>query len=448
MARLRGSPTSLLGHMVQNAGANLLMPLSSVITGPLLARALDPSGRGAMAALLVPISLANLLFTLGLPETLAFHVARRRIDRRGAIVVSLVGGALAGLVSTAVLWAITPMLLRNYPDQQTAFRFLSLTLPLSLTFAAGRGIVQGRRRFELVAYERFTGVVLRLALLVLLLLVGLLTPLSAAWVTVLSAIVGSLFLLRCFFGRSAPVEEPARYRTVSQFAATAAIATFGSVLVLRLDQTLMTPLTSPEQLGFYAVAVSLAELPFALALAARDVVTTVAADTHDPGYSAMVSRRALLIVVPLSLVGVALAPFAIPLLFGDPFRPAVPMTQILFVGTFASTISVILSGGLLSTGRPALPAIVMTAGAVLTVPALFLLVPRWGGVGAAVATTTTYVVVGVLTAVIFARVARLPLRQCWFPDRADVDAVMVGARRLTSRRPASENADERNHEGA
>ena len=162
------------------------------------------------------------------------------------------------------------------------------------------------------------------------------------------------------------------------------------------------------------------------------------------GYGTSLAMLALLIVVPLSLVGVALAPFAIPLLFGDPFRPAVPMTQILFVGTFASTISVILSGGLLSTGRPALPAIVMTAGAVLTVPALFLLVPRWGGVGAAVATTTTYVVVGVLTAVIFARVARLPLRQCWFPDRADVDAVMVGARRLTSRRPASE----RNHEGA
>lgn len=434
MARLRGSPASLLGHMVQNAGANLLMPLSSLITGPLLARTLDPSGRGAMAALLVPISLANLLFTLGLPESLTYHVARRRINRRAAIVVSLVGGALAGLVSTGVLWVITPMLLRNYPDQQTAFRILSLTLPLSLTFAAGRGVVQGRRRFELVALERFTGVVLRLALLVLLVLVGLLTPLSAAWVTVLSAIVGSLSLLPCFFGRSAPVDRPAGYGTVSRFAATAAIATFGGVLLLRLDQTLMTPLTTPEQLGFYAVAVSLAELPIALALAARDVVTTVAADTQDVGYSAMVSRRAVLIVVPLCLAGIVLAPIAIPLLFGEPFRPAVPITQILFVGTFVSTISLILSGGLLSAGHAALRSIVMTTGAVLTVPALLLLVPRWGGIGAAVATTTTYVVVGVLTVAVFARVAAMPLRRCWLPDRGDVDAVVSGARRLVSNR--------------
>ena len=438
MARLLRSPASLLGHMVQNAGANLLMPLSSLITGPLLARALDPSGRGSMAALVVPISLANQVFTLGLPEALTFYVARRRIDRRGALVVSLVGGPLVGIVSAGLLWAVTPVLLRNYPDQQTAFRILSLTLVLSLTFAGIRGVVQGRRRFDLVAYERFAGVVLRLALLVLLVFAGLLTPLSAAWVTVLSAIVGSLLLLRCFFGTSAPVDDPVRYRSLSRFAATVAIGTFGGVLVLRLDQTLMTPLTSAEQLGFYAVAVSLAELPTALALAARDVVTTVTADTNEVGYTAMVARRALLIVVALSLVGIMLAPIAIPLLFGEPFRPAVPMAQILFVGTAAITISMILSGGLLGSGRPALMSIIQTGGAVLTIPALFLLVPRWGGVGAATATTTTYGVVGVLTAVVFARVAGLPLRQCWLPNGGDVQAVMAGARRLVSRQITEE----------
>lgn len=438
MARGGRSPASLRGHMVQNTGANLLMPLSSLITGPLLARALDPSGRGAMAVLLVPISLANLLFTFGLPESLTFHVARHRIDRQGAIVVSFVGGTLAGLVSTGALWAITPTLLRNYPEEQTAFRILALTLPLSLTFAAMRGVVQGRRRFELVAYERFTGVVLRLLVLVLLVSVGLLTAQSAAWVTVLTAIVGSLVLLRCFFGASAPVDEPAGYFKVSRFAATTAIATFGGALVLRLDQTMMAPLTSPEQLGFYAVAVSLAELPLALALAARDVVTTVAADTDDPGYPAMVARRALLIVVPLSLAGVALAPMAIPLLFGDPFRPAVPMAQILFIGTIASTMAMILSGGLLSAGRPALMSIVMAAGATLTVPLLLVFVPFWGGIGASVATVTAGVVVTMLITRIFAHVAGLPLRKCWLPERGDVEAVVSGIQRLALHRGRQE----------
>jgi O-antigen/teichoic acid export membrane protein len=434
MAKLVGSPVSLLGHMAQNAGANLLMPLSSIITGPLLARALGPSDRGAMAALLVPISLANLLFTFGLPESLTFHVARRHIDRRGVITISLVGGALAGILSTGILWAITPMLLRNYPDQQTAFRVLSLTLPLTLTFAAVRGVVQGRRRFELVAYERFTGVALRLTLLVLLVIAGLLTPLSAATVTVLAAIVGSLFLVRCFFGRSAPVDKPAGFAAMSRFGALAAIATVGGVLMLRLDQAIMAPLTSPEQLGFYAVAVSVAELPLALALAARDVVTTVAADTQDPRYSAMVSRRTSLIIVPLSLIGIGLAPFVIPLLFGDPFGQAVPMTQILLLGTVASASATILSGGLLSAGRPALRSVVMAAGAVVTIPVLFLLVPLWGGVGAAAASAGSYLAVGLLTAVVFARVTDVSLRQCLLPDREDIEAVINAARRVTASR--------------
>jgi Na+-driven multidrug efflux pump len=86
--------------------------------------------------------------------------------------------------------------------------------------------------------------------------------------------------------------------------------------------------------------------------------------------------------------------------------------------------------------------IVMTAGAMLTVPVLFLLVPRWGGEGAAVASAATYFAVGVLTAVIFARVAGLPLRQCWLPDREDVEAVIVGTKRLVSRRRSNASAEQ------
>ena len=98
----------MLRTAIYSSIGNLALPLSALVTGPLLARALGPDGRGVMAALMAPISLANLMFTLGLPDSLAYHVARGRIATGPAVKIALIGGMLCGAVGAIGLLTAAP----------------------------------------------------------------------------------------------------------------------------------------------------------------------------------------------------------------------------------------------------------------------------------------------------------------------------------------------------
>lgn len=426
-------PLSVQNLVLRSGAGGVLLPLSAIVTGPLIARALGPEGRGLMAALLAPVSLANLMFTFGLPESLNYHLARGRLSIRGAVRASVLGGALAGLTAAAVVFVAAPALLHDYPDAVTQVRLLGLTLPITIAFAAYRGAWQGRRRVDRINRERVLGVLSRLLILVLLVALGDLTPENAAWVSVLCGILGSLVLLRGL-DAAQPRGNEVRLRSVYTYAAAASVGTLGGFLVLRLDQTLLTPLAGARELGFYAVAVSLAELPLSFVTGIRDTVATVAADTDDPAFAGRTSRLTVAALLPVSALGCLVAPVAIPLLFGQAFTPAVLMTQILFAGCVASGAAAVLGAGLMAAGRPGLRSLCQGLGALATVPLLLVLVPVLGGRGAALATALTYVLLAGLMAVLLARSTAVGVRECLVPRRSDYQVLGRGIRGA-ARRP-------------
>lgn len=405
------------------------MPLSSILTGPLIARALGPADRGAMAAVVVPISLANLLFTAGLPESLTFFVSKRRMSSGRALRIAVGAGAGIGLAVALGMIALTPVLLVRYPAYHPVFMVLLFTLPLSIGFAAVRGIAAALRRFDLVLAERASTALVRTGAIVLLALVGLLSVVNAAAVTVVAGVVGSFFLLRAL-RRPQPAEgvEP-NSRRVASFAFAAAVGTIGSVLVLRLDQALMVPLVAPRQLGFYAVAVSLAELPLALSAAMRDVVFTVSSAADDISYAAQACRRTLVIVGVTCLGGVLVAPLLLPLLFGSAFAPAVAVTQVLFAGTLLSAVTSVLGAGLLSAGRAMYRSAILLGGAVLTIPLVIWWASHGGALGAGLASVATYAVMAAGTVLVFTRTSGLPVTECIVPTREDLRALAAWPRR-------------------
>ena len=427
-------PFAWLAVALRSSAANLSLPMTSLLTGPLLARTLGPDGRGAMAALLAPISLINLALTLGGPEAMTYFVARGRLDRRRAILAALGAALVCGAAAILILAPSSHWILRHYPSLRTEYYLLLLTLPLTLGFATVRGAVNGLRRFDVVNIERASGAVIRLAALVSAASLGLLTASSAAWITVLSALVGSLALIPAFLKGPFNPSGNADLADFSRYAGRSALGTTGTFAVFKLDQTLMVPLAGSSQLGFYAVAVSLAELPVFAVNAIQDIVFAVAAEADDREVPARISRISTLVMIPVCTIAGLAAPFALPLLFGDAFRPAVVMTEILLAGTVPLTVTALLGAGLLSQGRAGTRSLVQIAGGVLTVVLVVLLVPPFGGVGAAIASLATYSGLALATAIAYSRTTSLPLRRCLVPTRADLDDVRSGARRIAGRR--------------
>lgn len=412
--------------MVWTSLANLAIPLSAVATGPILARALGPDGRGQFAAILAPVALMTLAANFGVPEALTYFVATKRASIRSAARTGMFLGFAAGLIAFVVLVALSGVLLSRYDDSFGIFYALAATLPIIMGLGMLRFVAQGLGRFDLVNLERWSGVLSRLLLIAALAIVGHLTVTNALWATHGTALLATLALVPVIRAGSRAKETApkAEVRPILSYGARTWIGTVSNVLILRLDQAMLAPLASARQLGYYAVAVSLAEVPAVALLAVRDVAFAAAADRSEPALVARTSRVVVLISVPICLIGVALASTAVPFVFGARFEPAVPMTQVLFLATVPSGLATVLSAALFSAERPGLASVAQGAGAAATVIALIALVPSMGGMGAAYASLAAYVLSAALMIAQIARTSDVRASDCLVPRATDVADLM------------------------
>jgi O-antigen/teichoic acid export membrane protein len=304
----------------------------------------------------------------------------------------------------------------------------------SMVLAAVRAFAAGRRRFDLTNAERWLSVISRLPLLVLVAILGGLTVESAALITYGTGAASMLVLLLVLRERSEPVgSTPLWGRRLLSFGSQAWIGTIGSYLVLRVDQALIAPLVGVAQLGYYAVAVSLAEVPSTLQLAMRDVMFVTATDRNDPHLIARGSRVLLIVTTVLAVIGAVASPVALPLLFGADFRPAVRMAQILLVAGIPAGVTMVVGAGLMSSGRPRSRAIAQLVGLAVNVALLFVLVPPLGAIGASWTALISYTLIAAIVVVLFARHTPVKAHECVVPRRGDVVLVRQLVERILGR---------------
>src|SRR3954468_11341680 len=129
MAVARATP-SASSTLLWTTAANVALPISAFATSPILARALGPHGRGEMAAVLAPITLAVLVLNFGVPESLIYHVATGRVKPPVAARLGLWLGIASGVVAAGVIAALTPLILADYKSVQGLSYALAATLPV------------------------------------------------------------------------------------------------------------------------------------------------------------------------------------------------------------------------------------------------------------------------------------------------------------------------------
>src|ERR1700712_2753399 len=92
--------------MVLVTASSLLVPVIGVLSAPILTHALGVAGRGEAGAAMAPGLLIGGVATLGLPQALTFHLAKRPHLMRAAIGwATLFALAFAGLSLVGVAYA-------------------------------------------------------------------------------------------------------------------------------------------------------------------------------------------------------------------------------------------------------------------------------------------------------------------------------------------------------
>ncbi len=272
----------------------------------------------------------------------------------------------------------------------------------------------GNRNYRLASLERSTAAFGRLGLIIGFALVGVLTATTAVWSNIAPNLAAMCLLFVIIRRVKSTTSGGPTGRDLAKKIGAYAFKGWGGVSAnlvnWRLDQAILPALTHATQLGYYAVAVSLAEIPSMMIGATKNVVFSEASHRNDPRIAARGTRIVILISVIID-VGVAiLARPIVTILFGRSFGPAVEMARILLVANVPWIAEVVLAAGLLSSGRPGLRSTGQIVAAVITVAGLIILVPLIGALGAAWVSLTAYSINFVLTLLMFHHVTKIRYR--------------------------------------
>jgi O-antigen/teichoic acid export membrane protein len=422
---------TLGGVVARLTGVNVAVTALGLLTGPIQAQVLGPSGRGEVAAVIMTLT----VMTWALDFGLTVFVARARARGTSAALVygTVVPISCAcSLIGVALAFPIANMVGQGRETVETFVRIGLILSPMFVALLTLSGAMWGEERWGTVAATRIGAPLMSLMGLAVLALLDQLTVTSALITLLLASVISSTFVFPVLRGSGRWRYSAALGREALTFGAHNWLASLAIVANLRIDQFLMAGLVSSRQLGLYAVATTVATFS-AVFVGAVTLGMFPRVARGDPDLARRSCRIVLSLVGAASIVAALLIPLLLPLLFGSSFRDAVPMALILLVAGVASAFVTVLGTSLAAAGHPKATVRPQVAGLIIAVPLLILLLPSTGGLGASVISVGSGLITAMLMLISGIHYLGGRARDFLWPTAADLALVrarlLAGARR-------------------
>lgn len=404
-----GRPATLRGHALGTFGTNLGAAVLSLVNVLIVAWSLGAAGRGEIAFLIAVSSLTTWISSIGIQEGNA-NIGGSRGETVSRLATNSVLWALGlGLSGMAVITAIVHL----FPAVGGPVdpRLLALTLlfvPSTLLKLFLQFLLQSHYHFSITNIAWIMGPAISTVVNVLLIGLGALTV-EAAIVVWVAGQTSSALLLCWYVARHTGFGPPDRSlaREAVSFGLKTHVAHLASVGNYRVDQWFLGAIAGSRELGRYSIAVAWAELlfyiPGVIALLQRpDLVRANAEDAV--GIMQRSVRRGLVLSAAAAGTLLVAAPILCVQVFGEEFRGSIDDLRVLAFGAAGVTTMVLLANAMIAQRRPWLVAGANAAALVVTLSLDILLIPSLGGLGAAIATTSAYLVGALVLTVVFVRV--------------------------------------------
>lgn len=387
--------------------------------GIVTARALGPDGKGVVAGVVAWPQLSAWLLLLGLGTAMSLRVAEDpAAGLDSALGNALVYCTLVGCLGTACGLAFLPGALSHLgPDAPGATRIAVLAVPISMIGEVLAAINLSLGRVRRYNAARLVGGVSVLVLSIAVVVAGAATPQVVVMVTLVGGLLPLFVVARGLPWRRMRVALGQLRRDLA-YGRRVFLTSFLGLVNLRLDVLVMTAFLEAKEIGWYSIAIS-AMLPITVVTAATVSLIMPAVgrargarECESSSDVSMIRRTALrycLLTVGVAAGLAAVIPWALPLLFGKGFQPAVNLAWILLPGFVAQAYAYIVDAGLVGMRKPWVGNASQGAGLVLTLSLLPFLLPHWGATGAAVTSTIAYAASAAVSVWALGRVARRQL---------------------------------------
>jgi O-antigen/teichoic acid export membrane protein len=295
---------------------------------------------------------------------------------------------------------------------------------LNLLTRYQNGLHQGTHNFGRFNAVRISVHVAYLAGLIVLAIGHLQDIYAVLLITLLSNVVALLVAAAGFPFRGLwPKLDGQVMHSILAFGARSHLGNLTPLDSMRLDLAIVVLYLPATEAGTYAVAISIALLVRAQGTALGMIALPVGANAENSEDRLQtlggIFRLALILNVTTAFLVVITAPTLVPIVFGEDFRPAILIAQVLVIGAVAASLRQVLGDSLRGMGRPFVTTAIELLALLVAAVAFAVLVPPYGAVGAAAAASLTYGI-ALAMAVWAAARAGLPPRALFGVSRRDV----------------------------
>jgi O-antigen/teichoic acid export membrane protein len=421
------------------------------VSSIVIARGFGPTAKGSADLIVATGTLLAMVFGLSLQSGIVYVVARGRAVINGLLIrlalialfqTLLATIALVGLVRTTLAPALVP------PGSERwgviAIALLVLGILLSGHY---RNVLIGLQEIPRVNLINLYGqIVTLIAILVFIYAAWFrsqqLTAVALVWVQV----GGSMALVFLFLWTLRPwltgsIRQESGLSEVITYSLPSYLANMAQFLNYRLDIFFVSYFVGVKGVGLYSLAVGIAQLLWLVSGATSQVLLPdVAASTDQVSAqqrTARVARLSLWLSIVLAGGLVIGGDMLLPLVFGAAFRESVPALMWLLPGVTIFSIANVIGSYLAGIGKPHLNLAVALVGLVVTVALDFVLIPWLGIIGAAIASTLSYLATTLAIIAIFVHETRMPAGRVLLITGEDLNLIsemirrVLGAQRAT-----------------
>ncbi len=392
----------------------------------LLAWTLGPEGRGAYVICVVFGALAGVIFTVGSDRGAQYLVLSGRLTLSQGVWVAVSCALVGAMLALGLGWLAIDSGWSYFDKADArAFRMTLPMIPLSLLVAALQLQLAGLRRFPqlaLFAVAFTTSNLIGVGVLVWWLELGVVGAVAAHWASLALVIALLLRDLRVHCGlRWAPIGRE-QLGPVLGYGIRYYLARIGTSVDLRIGIVLLGLLAARPEIGLFAAATALALRVLVISESLQSAL--MPRITTDPaGRADLVGQCARLSALFSGLALLLIAALAVPLVrivLSPAFLPGVALIWIAVPGIWLHSASRVFMAYFRGINRPGVCSFVIWVGIVTNALALLALYPQIGLAGAAWAMTLGFAARSLLLTIAFARTSRLSLRATWLPQRADL----------------------------
>ncbi len=372
--------------------AELLFPLTALITTGFLTRQLGPQGYGLLAlALTTIIWIEGAITSFFAKATIKFVGETSDWKPVGAMVVRL--SLKVGIAAMVLVWFLAApiSILFNEPDLALYLRVCAVDIPILCLGQAYRNVLIGTGNYQAGAVARAGRWLARMCLVVVLVEAGL--SITGALLGVIGASVVELWLSRWYLGSGMFIKPPRMPIPIQRYGALLFLSSLCLIFYNGMDLFMLKILGgTATQAGIYSAAQSLSLLPglfswtfssLLLATLSRQLADRQGERAREVARDAM---RVTFWLVPVAAIIAGAAPEVVQVVFGSTFMPAGPLLALLIVGAVANVMLMVSLTIMTAVGLPA-RTVMFTAPLVpLALGGHLLLIPRLGAQGAALVT--------------------------------------------------------------